>query len=795
MKIVLHKYMSVEGLKALLTYHSIKLSFGYEANDCFEMLQGDAVPSSNERTAAVEKHGFISLSARNDSPYMWGNYADHYKGARIDFVFEVEKDKKLKKRYFRIDKDKPRDYKLIDIDKIDFEGAYIDKCEYEINRIDKVDKRLEKCTRNIISNKERSWAQEEEYRIIYSISSAGRPSPIVSSSASSNGIIYTTRDINHCIYKIALGPLCEISREDVVFGLQSDASLRGVAVERLDFNCCEYGVRPILKDDKKDKTDILYLCRRRKIEQVNTLISKEPDKTKILDNFGSNCLDYAIRCKSEALVESLIAKNAKICNLSDSEAGEALIWSAQKNIQSLANVLFAKFLGKNIEQYVDNHYRNAMMYAAKNGNLEVFKLIFEYSKKHIVHFEEYLNKRDIDGRTALMLAAHGKNVAIVKSLLDAGAMPDMRDNDGSTAVFFAASGPRSDEDNDSAGEIILKLLAIYGAQLDITEDHGAKPIDYAYYNARIKCAFFLHGKTKLIKDRLLHFASGDLRVAKIRYSHDKINSYLEGIGELVSAGKTELDEEQVHQLFNIYNYVRGEDSGEAKEFISALLNACVNHEHTLAIYAAREGNIDFFIDLHEHCSKDANERNFVNITSKKGDKGGCTAFMWCISNPEENSSSFENCLKCLTFLLDHITADSLDIQDKSGCTALIWAARKGNLKAIDIILTFAQKHSKNISELLNAHDGSGMTMLMWAAWKKKPKVLKHVIDKHPGLAHDLLLETDNENLNVLNWAANAKDEDSLRFLLNLKHNGKNAYQFARVEPFEDEELPINATHL
>lgn len=784
MKILLHKYMSVEGLKALLTYHSIKLSFGYEANDCFEMLQGDAVPSSNKRTAAVEKHGFISLSARNDSPYMWGNYADHYKGARIDFVFEVETDKKIENRYFRIDKDKPRNYRLIDVDKIDFDGAYIDKCEYEINRIDKVDKRLEKCTRNIISNKERSWAQEEEYRIIYSISVAGKPSPWVASAASSNGIIYTTRDINHCIYKIALGPLCEISRKDVVFGLLSDVSLRGVAVERLDFNGCEYSVRPVLNDDKKDKSDILYLCRRRKIKELKNLINAEPEKAKKLDEFGSNCLDYAVRCKSEALVKSFISNNIKLSNLSDVEAGEALIWSAQKNIQELTNALFEKYPNAKIDQYVDKHNRNAMMYAAKNGNVEVFKLILEHSKKHVHEFAEHLNKRDIDGRTLLMLAAHGKNIDIVRTLLSEGANPNMRDNEGSTAAFFAASGPPNNPDDDQAGKDILHLLKSSKAELNVIESSGNTPLDYALYNARHECITYLYDRITGDTVRLFHFASGDERVAKLCYSSSLIFDYMKEIGQRVRAGQIKLDEERVHQLFNIYNYLRVVDKHEAKMFVNELLNACVNHEHTLAIYAAREGNIDFFNDLRDYYSENSNLDAFVKITSEIGDKGGCTAFMWCISNPEENSSSFDNSLKCLTFLLDYIHPDSIELHDKSGCTPLIWAARKGNAEALDVILNFAEKKSKNITELLNAHDGSGMTMLMWAAWKKKLHVLKYVVERYPALALQLLLQTDNDSLNVLNWAALAKDKISLQYLLNLVLDGKNACQFAHIEPFE-----------
>ena len=93
--ITLYKYLSVVGLEKFIKEKTIKLSFGYETNDRFEVLRGNLVPkcSSEELEddfAAGTHIGFISLSEVEENTYMWGYYAEQYRGARLKFQFKVK---------------------------------------------------------------------------------------------------------------------------------------------------------------------------------------------------------------------------------------------------------------------------------------------------------------------------------------------------------------------------------------------------------------------------------------------------------------------------------------------------------------------------------------------------------------------------------------------------------------------------------------------------------------------------------------------------------------------------------
>lgn len=52
-----------------------------------------------------------------------------------------------------------------------------------------------------------------------------------------------------------------------------------------------------------------------------------------------------------------------------------------------------------------------------------------------------LNSTDVDGRTAMMLAAFNGHTAIVKEFLDRGSPADAKDRSGRTALIYASTGP------------------------------------------------------------------------------------------------------------------------------------------------------------------------------------------------------------------------------------------------------------------------------------------------------------------------------------------------------------------
>lgn len=76
---------------------------------------------------------------------------------------------------------------------------------------------------------------------------------------------------------------------------------------------------------------------------------------------------------------------------------------------------------------------NSFFEAALNGYLsEVMKSINNGTD---------INKKDEDGRTALMYAAYNGHNLVMQKLIEKGASVDERDLNGRTALMFAASGP------------------------------------------------------------------------------------------------------------------------------------------------------------------------------------------------------------------------------------------------------------------------------------------------------------------------------------------------------------------
>ncbi len=77
-----------------------------------------------------------------------------------------------------------------------------------------------------------------------------------------------------------------------------------------------------------------------------------------------------------------------------------------------------------------------------------------------------VDARDPDGRTALMLAALGKDVSAVKAILARGADPNLQDTQGDTALLLAC-------DHSTA---IARALVEGGARVDLANREGRTPL-------------------------------------------------------------------------------------------------------------------------------------------------------------------------------------------------------------------------------------------------------------------------------------------------------------------------------
>lgn len=232
-RITLYKYITPVALAGLIQHGDIKLTYRKDANDPFECL-----PDGNNPEDDTLAHlGILSLTSKCLNHPMWGNYADKYRGACIEFgidYFSIESPEKApenKGEELAIDS---IDYAKLGTTALFFQywedgkhkkidqrgGDVLLKCEYTHERSNPQNwfwtgtrqQELEgrqKWFRQIIT-KHTDWQYEDEYRVTMrhnrcSRFSVGPPT------------MYFTNAFTRYITKIILGPKCEYSPLEIAF--------------------------------------------------------------------------------------------------------------------------------------------------------------------------------------------------------------------------------------------------------------------------------------------------------------------------------------------------------------------------------------------------------------------------------------------------------------------------------------------------------------------------------------------------------------------------------------------------
>jgi ankyrin repeat protein len=102
------------------------------------------------------------------------------------------------------------------------------------------------------------------------------------------------------------------------------------------------------------------------------------------------------------------------------------MWAVEKGRDCV--IKYGLSNGINIEN-VDNNGWNAMMYAAKRGNMSVVNSFLEYGG-------DLNQSSNSDNLTALHLAASGNLIEMCMVLLKAGANPNIKSHDGKKAIDY-----------------------------------------------------------------------------------------------------------------------------------------------------------------------------------------------------------------------------------------------------------------------------------------------------------------------------------------------------------------------
>ncbi len=157
----------------------------------------------------------------------------------------------------------------------------------------------------------------------------------------------------------------------------------------------------------------------------------------------------------------------------------------------------------------DGQSRTALMLAAKSGSADVVDALLKAGANQ--------NLRDLGDNTALMLAIQAGHRDVAMRLLESGADIGAADSNGRTAIHFAA---------DQADASVLRKLISMGAKVNQPDAHGWTPIFFAAANGsadtvRTLLAAGADARKKLPDGR---------KVTDLPYSDPSVGQVLAGFG-------------------------------------------------------------------------------------------------------------------------------------------------------------------------------------------------------------------------------------------------------------------------
>ncbi|MFN7097669.1 MAG: ankyrin repeat domain-containing protein, partial [Gammaproteobacteria bacterium] len=327
-----------------------------------------------------------------------------------------------------------------------------------------------------------------------------------------------------------------------------------------------------------------------------------------------------------------------------------------------------------------------------------------------------INEKDNDGGTALHYAASEGHVNSLKHLLDKGANINQKTKEGLTVLHLVAlkghvenlkylldKGANINEKANNGRTVLhyiassgsienLKYLFEKGANINEKDNHGLTPLHWAALKGHIAVLQYLFEKGANINERdnhgltPLHWAALKGHIAVLQYLLDKgVN-----VNEKSNIGQTALHAaaflDHVEALRCLLD--KGADINERN-----------NSGQTVVHYAVSSGHVEALRYLLENGAK-INEK----------EKGGQTALHF---------AAYLGHVKALRYLLDK--GGNINEKDKDGQTALHLSAYFGRLDVLKCLLG----EGVNINEKNN----DGQTALHVAAYSGHVEVLRYLLDK------------------------------------------------------------------
>ncbi len=390
-------------------------------------------------------------------------------------------------------------------------------------------------------------------------------------------------------------------------------------------------------------------------------------------------------------VQALLAAGADP-NIKGEYGHTALTLAARNGHRDVVKALLAQDADPNIK---DQQGNTALIIAARNGYVAIVQALLAQGADPNVQNE--------DGDTALHLAAScAHDAKLAQFLIDFGADPNIKNNDGDTALRLAV--------NQDDTEIEEKILLSQG--IDRVPVNGPTLVDAFMYALQInkfdhvKCLLRFVSKMDIspeLKQNLTTCLSKAVEYED--QDKDAFETRKKIVQALLAAGADPMDYD-LKTVTPLY-------ASECKEIMSPLLDA-------IPLYSSRPENALAMLTLLLNASEPSPVRSKL------------------ISSALIKAVMADN-LGCVRFLLDHgadanvrETVDSemsrwalTDDPKKKGRLVLFWALRQVFLQNRVEIVKALLEHGANP----NAVDKSGKTALYWAAELGDKEIVTALLEK------------------------------------------------------------------
>jgi len=249
---------------------------------------------------------------------------------------------------------------------------------------------------------------------------------------------------------------------------------------RTDWHCINVAGR-IISNGR-----VTTLVKENDVKTLESLLTSEKIDFNTPTSDGKYPLQIAVFLKEYEKVKFMLEHGAFVDKIHDSAGITALTVAAQAGDDRMVALLLAHHANPNVRG--DNNAPLPLEVAAVEGHDKVVKLLLEYGAKVDV-------KGICNQATALGLAAGKAHFSIVKQFLVAGADPKIKDENGCTplhhAAMYSVSNPEICESNfrkeviaekpiaNEAQISVVRLLLDYGADPDIKNENGFTPLHHA----------------------------------------------------------------------------------------------------------------------------------------------------------------------------------------------------------------------------------------------------------------------------------------------------------------------------